>query len=116
NFPATSDEQESTELPNPPTEHTAVRLTMERTTQTEVRVPRWRQLLYCLAGDDQYRRQRQREAGNRGHINSVSHIDKAARVLFPASFALLNLFYWLIYAFANDTFAWSDNPISTLSH
>lgn len=36
---------------------------MERTTQTEIRVPRWRQLLYCLAGDDQYRRQRQREAG-----------------------------------------------------
>ncbi|OWR42246.1 ionotropic GABA-aminobutyric acid receptor GRD, partial [Danaus plexippus plexippus] len=40
----------------------SVRLTMERTTQTEVRVPHWRQLLYCLAGDDQYRRQRQREA------------------------------------------------------
>ncbi|XP_045763812.1 gamma-aminobutyric acid receptor alpha-like isoform X1 [Maniola jurtina] len=116
NFPATSDDQESTELPPPPTEQTAIRLTMERTTQTEVRVPRWRQLLYCLAGDDQYRRQRQREAGNRGHINSVSHIDKAARVLFPASFALLNLFYWMVYAFSNDTFAWSDNPINTLSH
>ncbi|XP_050362873.1 gamma-aminobutyric acid receptor alpha-like [Nymphalis io] len=97
-------------------QQTAVRLTMERTTQTEVRVPRWRQLLYCLAGDDQYRRQRQREAGNRRHINSVSHIDKAARVLFPASFALLNLFYWMIYALSNDAFAWSDNPINTLSH
>lgn len=36
---------------------------MERTTQTEIRVPRWRQLLYCLAGDDRYRKQRQREAG-----------------------------------------------------
>ncbi|XP_060800706.1 gamma-aminobutyric acid receptor alpha-like [Amyelois transitella] len=94
----------------------AVRLTMERTTQTERRVPRWRQLLYCLAGDDRYRRQRQVEAGNRGHINSVSHIDRAARVMFPASFALLNLFYWLMYAFSNDDFAWSDNPINTLSH
>ncbi|CAG9791870.1 unnamed protein product [Diatraea saccharalis] len=94
----------------------AVRLTMERTTQTERRVPRWRQLLYCLAGDDKYRRQRQVEAGSRGHINSVSHIDRAARVLFPASFALLNLFYWLIYAFANDDFAWSDNPMNSLSH
>ncbi|CAK1551684.1 unnamed protein product [Leptosia nina] len=93
-------------------EQPSVRLTMERTTQTENRVPRWRQLLYCLAGDDQYRRQRQREAGNRGHINSVSHIDKAARVLFPASFALLNLFYWMIYAFTDDDFAWSDNPIN----
>ncbi|KAI8441728.1 hypothetical protein MSG28_015257 [Choristoneura fumiferana] len=40
-----------------------VRLTMERTTQTEARVPRWRQLLYCLAGDDLYRRKRQVEAG-----------------------------------------------------
>ncbi|XP_049865477.1 gamma-aminobutyric acid receptor alpha-like [Pectinophora gossypiella] len=94
----------------------AVRLTMERTTQTETRVPRWRQLLYCLAGDDRYRRQRQREAGSRGHINSVSHIDRAARVLFPASFALLNLFYWMVYAFSNDDFAWSDNPMNTLSH
>ncbi|CAG9090223.1 unnamed protein product [Plutella xylostella] len=94
----------------------AVRLTMERTTQTERRVPRWRQLLYCLAGDDRYRRQRQIEAGSRSHINSVSGIDRAARVLFPASFALLNLFYWLIYAFGGDDFAWSDNPINSLSH
>ncbi|CAK1578210.1 unnamed protein product [Parnassius mnemosyne] len=103
------------DLPPPP-EQTSVRLTMERTTQTERRVPRWRQLLYCLAGDDRYRRQRQIEAGKRGHINSVSHIDKAARILFPASFALLNLFYWMIYAFSSDDFAWSDNPMNTLSH
>ncbi|GBP17029.1 Gamma-aminobutyric acid receptor alpha-like [Eumeta japonica] len=40
-----------------------VRLTVERMTQTETRVPRWRQLMYCLAGDDRYRRQRQKEAG-----------------------------------------------------
>ncbi|XP_013138529.1 PREDICTED: gamma-aminobutyric acid receptor subunit alpha-6 [Papilio polytes] len=105
---------EGEDLPAP--EQTSVRLTMERTTQTERRVPRWRQLLYCLAGDDRYRRQRQIEAGKRGHINSVSHIDRAARVLFPASFALLNLFYWMIYALSSDDFAWSDNPINTLSH
>ncbi|XP_063823540.1 gamma-aminobutyric acid receptor alpha-like [Ostrinia nubilalis] len=102
--------------PSSPAGGGAVRLTMERTTQTETRVPRWRQLLYCLAGDDRYRRQRQLEAGSRGHINSVSHIDRAARVLFPASFALLNLFYWMIYAFSSADFAWSDNPINTLSH
>ncbi|XP_046979079.1 gamma-aminobutyric acid receptor alpha-like [Vanessa cardui] len=114
-FSTANENHDETDLTQKP-EQTAVRLTMERTTQTEVRVPRWRQLLYCLAGDDQYRRQRQREAGNRGHINSVSHIDKAARVLFPASFALLNFFYWMIYALSNDTFAWSDNPINTLSH
>ncbi|CAH4033550.1 gamma-aminobutyric acid receptor alpha-like [Pieris brassicae] len=111
-LPAQSNSSADSDLPQAQEEHPCVRLTMERTTQTENRVPRWRQLLYCLAGDDQYRRQRQREAGNRGHINSVSHIDKAARVLFPASFALLNLFYWMIYAFTDDDFAWSDNPIN----
>ncbi|CAH0717296.1 unnamed protein product, partial [Brenthis ino] len=114
-FSTAPEDQEHSDAQSQP-EQVSVRLTMERTTQTEVRVPRWRQLLYCLAGDDQYRRQRQREAGNRGHINSVSHIDKAARILFPASFALLNLFYWMVYAFSNDAFAWSDNPINTLSH
>jgi len=31
-------------------------------TQTERHIPKWRQLLYCLAGDDVYHRQRQREA------------------------------------------------------
>ncbi|GBP17030.1 Gamma-aminobutyric acid receptor alpha-like [Eumeta japonica] len=54
--------------------------------------------------------------GSKGHINSVSHIDRAARVLFPASFAVLNLFYWLVYAFSNESFVWSDAPINTLSH
>ncbi|CAB3256647.1 unnamed protein product [Arctia plantaginis] len=137
-LPAQSNLEDSDRTP----EQSAVRLTMERTTQTERRVPRWRQLLYCLAGDDRYRRQRQVEAGprhfflfnidipkwfslviinlwsegSRGHINSVSHIDRAARVLFPASFAVLNLFYWMVYAFSNDDFAWSDNPMNTLSH
>lgn len=54
--------------------------------------------------------------GRQGHINSVSLIDRSARVLFPASFALLNMFYWMVYAFSSDDFAWSDNPINTLSH
>lgn len=48
---------------NPEVVGGSVKLTMERTTQTERRVPRWRQLLYCLAGDDRYRRRRQVEAG-----------------------------------------------------
>ncbi|PZC75662.1 hypothetical protein B5X24_HaOG205769 [Helicoverpa armigera] len=116
NFSFTLPAQTTTDESGGPAEQTAVRLTMERTTQTERRVPRWRQLLYCLAGDDRYRRQRQVEAGSRGHINSVSHIDRAARVMFPASFALLNLFYWMVYAFSSDDFAWSDNPMNTLSH
>lgn len=35
---------------------------MERTTQTENKLPKWRQFLYCLKGDDKFRKQRQREA------------------------------------------------------
>ena len=105
---------------------------MTRQTQTERQIPKWRQLLYCLAGDDAYRRQRQREAalaaatssvvkGPRGsadvgaiarHVNSVSHIDRAARVLFPASFGLLNLFYWVIYYTCQEEFDWRDPPIA----
>jgi gamma-aminobutyric acid receptor subunit alpha len=103
-----------------------------RQTQTELRVPKWRQLLYCLAGDDAYRRQRQREAAHaaavnglrsssdRGlvsrHVNSVSYIDKAARVLFPASFGLLNLFYWVAYYTYQEEFGWGDPPITPFSH
>lgn len=29
--------------------------TMERQTQTEVWIPKWRQFLYCLAGDEEFR-------------------------------------------------------------
>ncbi|XP_049809266.1 gamma-aminobutyric acid receptor alpha-like [Schistocerca nitens] len=86
-----------------------------RHTQTERRVPRWRQLLYCLAGDDAFRRQRQREAAQRArdaaaprHVNSVSQIDRAARVLFPASFGLLNVCYWLAYYTYQEEFQWDD--------
>jgi gamma-aminobutyric acid receptor subunit alpha len=97
-----------------------------RHTQTEHHIPKWRQLLYCLAGDDAYRRQRQREAayaaavgaskcsGDGGitsrHVNSVSHIDKTARILFPASFGLLNLFYWVAYYTCPEEFGWIDPP------
>jgi gamma-aminobutyric acid receptor subunit alpha len=98
-----------------------------RQTQTEHRVPKWRQLLYCLAGDDAYRRQRQREAahgsriaGEGGlvsrHVNSVSYIDQAARVLFPASFGLLNLFYWVAYYTYQEEFGWGDPPITPFGH
>lgn len=45
-----------------PTPSPLIRLTMERTTQTEFKLPKWRQLIYCLKGDDKFRRQRQREA------------------------------------------------------
>lgn len=68
-----------------PTAPAPVRLTMERTTQTERRVPKWRLLLYCLMGDDQFRRQRQREAaGALGTLLSsflATHDNKCIKLL-----------------------------------
>lgn len=103
-----------------------------RHTQTEHHVPKWRQLLYCLTGDEAYRRYRQREAAyaaavraskctrNGGitsrHVNSVSYIDKTARILFPASFGLLNLLYWVAYYTYPEEFSWRDPPNAKFSH
>lgn len=83
--------------------------TVERQTQTDKKISKMRQLFYCIIGDDAFRKQRQREAalklessGNlKRHVNSVSHIDQAARILFPLSFASLNLFYWFFYLHAD---------------
>lgn len=62
--------------------------TMERTTQTEPpRKPKWKQFWYCFIGNDNFRKQRAREAtsGSKKHVNSVSLIDRAARIFFPGS-------------------------------
>ncbi|XP_076298956.1 gamma-aminobutyric acid receptor subunit alpha-6 isoform X2 [Lasioglossum baleicum] len=99
--------------------------TMERQTQTEVWIPKWRQFLYCLVGDEAYRKRRQREAAGNckkqgeniaRHINSVSYIDEVARVVFPASFGLLNVCYWVIYVTYQEEFKWQDPPIGSISH
>lgn len=63
--------------------------TMERTTQTEPpRKPMWKQFCLCVIGDDEFRRQRAREASSslKKHVNSVSLIDRTARILFPGNF------------------------------
>ncbi|XP_050296274.1 gamma-aminobutyric acid receptor alpha-like isoform X2 [Anthonomus grandis grandis] len=99
------------------------KLTMEKTTQTDRKLPKWKQFLYCLKGDDKFRRQRQREAaaldperhGIR-HVNSVSLIDRTARIAFPVSFGLFNLFYWLIYIMSQENFKWGDNKLNPQSH
>jgi gamma-aminobutyric acid receptor subunit alpha len=83
--------------------------TMERTTQTEPpKASRWKHLWLCLLGDVKFRRQRQREAteqaGDKRHVNSVSLVDRSARVLFPASFLFLNILYWLVYYTFQDDF------------
>ncbi|XP_031340148.1 gamma-aminobutyric acid receptor alpha-like isoform X2 [Photinus pyralis] len=110
----------------PVTAPSPVLLTMERMTQTENRLPKWRQFMYCLMGNDKFRKQRQREAtateqqdqGHHGtrYVNSVSYIDRAARVLFPMSFALLNLCYWFVYVQYQEDFKWRDPPIRSFNH
>lgn len=60
--------------------------TMERTTQTDTpRKPIWKQFWLCFVGNDEFRKQRAREAtsGSKKHVNSVSLIDRVARVIFP---------------------------------
>lgn len=42
--------------------------TMERMTQTETFIPRWKQFCYCLMGDETYRKQRQREAAGKSSL------------------------------------------------
>ncbi|XP_058789517.1 gamma-aminobutyric acid receptor alpha-like isoform X1 [Phymastichus coffea] len=101
------------------------RSTMERQTQTELWLPKWKQFLYCLVGDMAFRKRRQREAadGCRKHgkrieryINSVSHIDRVARVVFPASFTFLIIFYWMVYVTYQEEFKWQDPPMGAASH
>ncbi|XP_054267902.1 gamma-aminobutyric acid receptor subunit alpha-2-like [Macrosteles quadrilineatus] len=95
--------------------HTS-RTTVERQTQTENQVPKWKQLFYCLVGYENYRKQREREATREvpKHVNSVSYIDQASRILFPTSFAALNLAYWMFYGASPEDFQWKD-PMS-VSH
>ncbi|XP_065350484.1 gamma-aminobutyric acid receptor subunit alpha-6-like [Cloeon dipterum] len=91
--------------------------TMERHTQTERRIPGWKQIFFCLTGNDKFRRMRQRAAGQQqgpGAMNSVSRIDKLARILFPASFFILNFLYWLGYVALADEFKWRQPPPSII--
>nr|CAI5842012.1 unnamed protein product [Callosobruchus analis] len=105
-----------------------VRVTMDRMTQTETKLPKWKLFLYCLKGDEKFRKQREREAavasglgkgnqhGHMRHVNSVSLIDRTARVVFPASFGFFNLFYWMAYFMMQDNFKWGDTKLSPRSH
>ncbi|CRL04832.1 CLUMA_CG017885, isoform A [Clunio marinus] len=85
--------------------------TMERTTQTDApRKPKWKQFWLCFIGNDDFRKQRAREAtsGSKKHVNSVSLIDRGARIFFPASFGILNLLYWL-FLYYHDYFHWTHS-------
>ncbi|KAH8273308.1 hypothetical protein KR018_010570 [Drosophila ironensis] len=90
--------------------------TMDRTTQTEPSVvSRIQQIWLCLKSDENFRKQRERDAAAennvQGHcnsyVNSVSLIDRVARVAFPMSFAMFNFLYWLAYGMYKKEFSWS---------
>ena len=53
--------------------------------------------LLCLQGNEKYRRLMRGDRGELNKINSVSTIDRVSRILFPASFTVLNIVYWLVF-------------------
>lgn len=50
----------------------------------------------CVQGNAKYRRIMKKSSNATG-VNSVSMIDKVSRILFPVTFILLNLIYWIGY-------------------
>ncbi|CAL4124456.1 unnamed protein product, partial [Meganyctiphanes norvegica] len=77
-------------------------------TQTEKHENCFSQFYHCILGDEQYRRNRQRAAKRQHSVNSVSIIDTVARYLFPASYGLLNLWYWYSYYDTDVVIMYSD--------
>ncbi|XP_064609709.1 gamma-aminobutyric acid receptor subunit alpha-2-like [Liolophura sinensis] len=55
----------------------------------------WTSVWYCLSGNVGHRIRRFQTDPLAG--NSVSEIDKLSRILFPLSFAFLNVIYWIVY-------------------
>lgn len=75
---------------------------------------RKKQMWLCLKNDDTFRKLRAYNASTEKsqcqttrYVNSVSLIDRIARVAFPTSFALFNLLYWLSYGMYKKEFSWS---------
>lgn len=71
-------------------------------TQTERKMSCFRQFLRCVVADLEFRRDRMRSAREDSSTNSVSKIDRISRVLFPVSFTMLNIFYWVMYYHISD--------------
>ncbi|GFU19857.1 gamma-aminobutyric acid receptor alpha-like [Nephila pilipes] len=64
----------------------------------------------CIMASDQYKAaMRRRVAGRPDAVNSVSKIDEISRILFPCCFAVLNLFYWFIYASKHQSSFWENS-------
>ncbi|OXA53155.1 Gamma-aminobutyric acid receptor subunit alpha-6 [Folsomia candida] len=71
-------------------------------TQTERKMSCFRQFLRCVVADLEFRRERMRASIAESSTNSVSKIDRISRVLFPVSFTMLNIFYWVMYYHISD--------------
>ncbi|XP_065580667.1 gamma-aminobutyric acid receptor alpha-like isoform X2 [Artemia franciscana] len=67
------------------------------------------QLVHCITANPKYRKARTRQAIISGSVNSVSKIDKFSRILFPLTFSLFNVFYWLFYREGHE-FKWKPVP------
>jgi hypothetical protein len=80
-------------------------------------VKKFQSYFFYVSANDKFRRQRQQAAGKQppGTMNSVSRIDELARILFPASFFLLNFFYWLGYVALAEEFKWREPPPSIIN-
>ncbi|XP_074651547.1 gamma-aminobutyric acid receptor subunit alpha-6-like [Tubulanus polymorphus] len=57
----------------------------------------WCDILHCLKGSARYKNLIVKQRTRQGAVNSVSTVDKVARILFPLSFAALNIAYWIAY-------------------
>ncbi|CAL4108957.1 unnamed protein product, partial [Meganyctiphanes norvegica] len=78
-------------------------------TQTVKQEGCFNQFYHCVMGDETYRRHRQRQALLENSVNSVSTIDTCARYLFPATYGLLNLWYWYSYYDTPVSIMYSDS-------
>lgn len=69
----------------------------------------FKQIFYCLLGNQSFRQKRKRQALAKGNlsINSVSKIDRGSRILFPLTFLLINCFYWWGFVTKDDLFTWN---------
>ncbi|XP_040574267.1 gamma-aminobutyric acid receptor subunit alpha-1 isoform X2 [Lepeophtheirus salmonis] len=78
-------------------------------TQTETTTSCFKQFLYCLMSNQEYRKEKTKEATRMGSTNSTSKIDSVARILFPVSFCLYNAVYWYSYFRPHTPFDWKNH-------
>ncbi|XP_022235360.1 gamma-aminobutyric acid receptor alpha-like, partial [Limulus polyphemus] len=63
----------------------------------------------CVVGSEQYREEMRSNVKGKDAANSVSKIDELSRILFPVSFAMLNLFYWCSYGVHENVESWKND-------